>query len=206
MKNTLDEEYFESLLNIKTGGEQKIDNSSLHYNRYEPTSYNVLKSLFNNYTLSPNDSFVDFGSGKGRLPIFINYMFNCNATGIEMNSYFHKEALLNKENYLKKHKNSNNTITFIKSFAENYKVSKEDTIFYFFNPFSIQIFMKVVDKILLSLEENKRKVQIILYYPSEDYIFFLENSTFFNLVKEIPIPKLYSNNSRESFLIYELNY
>lgn len=30
----MDEQYYEKLFNIKTSGEQKIFNDSLHYNRY----------------------------------------------------------------------------------------------------------------------------------------------------------------------------
>ena len=43
------EQDYEKLLNIKTAGEQKIFNESLHYNRYEPTAYSVLKILSEQY-------------------------------------------------------------------------------------------------------------------------------------------------------------
>ncbi|EGT5620192.1 SAM-dependent methyltransferase, partial [Clostridium perfringens] len=52
------EQYFEKLLNIKTSGEQKIFNESLHYNRYEPTSYDVLEAMCSQYEFSEEDSLI----------------------------------------------------------------------------------------------------------------------------------------------------
>jgi hypothetical protein len=59
---------------------------------------------------------------------------------------------------------------------------------------------------LVSVEKFKREVDVILYYPSEDYIYYLENHTSFELIKEIPLPGLYENNANERFLIYRLAY
>lgn len=201
------EEFCENILNIKTSGIQQIDDKFYHYNRYEPTDYRALDLLFSNYDLLETDSIVDFGSGKGRLMFYINYEFNSKVTGIEMNFNYIRESLENKENYLKKYKKKEDKITFLNILAEDYEVSKEDTKFYFFNPFSIQIFMKVIDNILDSVDDYYRKIDIVLYYPSEDYIYYLENNTAFTLKKEVDVSKLYKHyDSREKFLIYTLSY
>jgi hypothetical protein len=89
-------------------------------------------------------------------------------------------------------------------FAEEYNINPSDNKFYFFNPFSIQIFIKVIGNILTSVEEYERTVDVILYYPSDDYIYFLENNTAFVLLNEIKLPYLYDNDSRHSFLVYRL--
>lgn len=201
------EEFCENILNIKTSGIQQIDDKFYHYNRYEPTDYRALDLLFSNYDLLETDSIVDFGSGKGRLMFYINYEFNSKVTGIEMNFNYIRESLENKESYLKKYKKKEDKITFLNILAEDYEVSKEDTKFYFFNPFSIQIFMKVIDNILDSVDDYYRKIDIVLYYPSDDYIYYLENNTAFTLKKEIDVSKLYKHyDSREKFLIYTLSY
>ncbi|MGL5869045.1 SAM-dependent methyltransferase [Clostridium chrysemydis] len=201
------EEFCENILNIKTSGIQQIDDKFYHYNRYEPTDYRALDLLFSNYDLLETDSIVDFGSGKGRLMFYINYEFNSKVTGIEMNFIYIRESLENKESYLKKYKKKEDKITFLNILAEDYEVSKEDTKFYFFNPFSIQIFMKVIDNILDSVDDYYRKIDIVLYYPSDDYIYYLENNTAFTLKKEIDVSKLYKHyDSREKFLIYTLSY
>lgn len=202
----MNDQHFEKLLNIKTCGEQKEFYESFHYNRYEPTSYYALESLFSNYELKSTDSVIDFGCGKGRLNFYLNYMFNCYVTGIEMNNFFYDEALDNKKNFLKDHNKKDYKINFANCLAENYEIKPKDNKFYFFNPFSLQIFMRVVANILISVEEHIREVDILIYYPSEDYIYYLENCTPFTLKQEVKLYGLYDLDDRERFLVYTLNF
>lgn len=66
--------------------------------------------------------------------------------------------------------------------------------------------MKVIHNILRSVEENPRDVELILYYASDDYRYFLDNQTIFELKDEIILPHLYEHNPYEKFLIYRLAY
>jgi SAM-dependent methyltransferase len=198
------EYYYDKLMGIKTRGDQEGFNQSFHYHRYEPTPYSALEELFNNYKLTSSDQIVDFGCGKGRLNFLIHYQFNATVVGIEMNEDFFQEAIENRKSYFKKTNSSNDNIYFYCCLAEEYQVEPLDNRFYFFNPFSIQIFMKTINNILLSVEKSERNIELILYYPSEDYIYYLENDTSFELKKEIILPYLYEQNANERFLIYQL--
>lgn len=200
----MDEQYYENLLNIKTSGKQDLNETSIHYNRYEPTDYSSLEKFFSEYSLKETDSIIDFGSGKGRLNFFINNKFNAKVTGIEMNTFFYNEALKNKSSYIECSKKDENKISFINCLAEEYSIKDEDNIFYFFNPFSLQIFIKVLENILISFCKCSRQIDIILFYPSTDYIFFLENSTLFNLVLELKLDN-FKNDPNERFLVYRLS-
>lgn len=199
------EQDYENLLNIKTSGKQDLDETTIHYNRYEPTDYEALDKFFGEYKINSEDFIVDFGCGKGRLNFYLNYFYKCTATGIEMNNYFYKQALSNKKAYLEKHKKDEDKINFVCAFAEKYDIKPKENKFYFFNPFSVEIFMKVIDNIIGSVYENKRHIEIILFYPSDDYIFFLENYTLFMLEKEIRLDN-FKNDSRDRFLVYKLDY
>ena len=186
------EQSFEKLLNISTSGNQKNFNEFIHYNRYEPTSYYVLEAILHNYPLLESDNIVDFGSGKGRLNFFLNYFFKCKVTGVEMNKYYYEEALENMKNYLSKNKGHDcSKISFVNCIAEDYEINSKENKFYFFNPFSVQIFIKVVTNIIYSVVDEYRPVDLILYYPSDDYIYYLENYTIFHLIKEINLNKHY---------------
>jgi SAM-dependent methyltransferase len=200
------EQYYDELLNIKTIEEQDGFNESFHYHRYEPTPYSALEKLFNQYKLNNIDNVVDFGCGKGRLNFYINYLFDANVLGIEMNEEFYQEAIENRESFLKKTGNSKDKIQFQCCLAEQYQISPQDNKFYFFNPFSIQIFMSIVNNILRSVEKYEREIELILYYGSEDYLYFLEDQTVFVLKEEIILEGLYEDNPRERFLIYRLAY
>ncbi|MEQ8154900.1 MAG: SAM-dependent methyltransferase [Clostridiaceae bacterium] len=201
----MDEQNYEKLLNIKTSGEQKIFNESIHYNRYEPTSYSALEILSEKYEFTADDSVVDFGCGKGRLNFYINHFFGSAVTGIEMNAFFYKEAIDNKREYFRKHKKRRDNINFLNIFAEKYNINPADNKFYFFNPFSIQIFIKVLGNILISAGEYQRTIDIILYYSSDEYIYYLKNNTPFELFKQIKLPDLSDNDPRESFWVYRLD-
>ncbi|WP_066295270.1 methyltransferase [Bacillus sp. FJAT-29937] len=195
------ERTFDALLNIRTGGDQKGFNQSLHYHRYESTPYSALDLLFNQYELKSTDRLVDFGCGKGRLNFFTNYLFQSTAVGVEMNEGYYEEALENRQRYVKKFRNRKDDIHFHCCLAEEYEIDPADNRFYFFNPFSIQIFMRVINNILLSVEKYKRDIELILYYPSEDYFYFLENQTVLELKQELLLPESV-HNPNERFLIY----
>ena len=76
----------------------------------------------------------------------------------------------------------------------------------YINPFSVQIFIKVVTNIIYSVVDEYRPVDLILYYPSDDYIYYLENYTIFQLIKEIKLNKHYEQDNREKILVYRLQY
>lgn len=202
----MDEKYYDAVLNIKTVGEQKGFYKSLHYHRYEPTPYFALEQLFNKYELKSSDRIVDFGCGKGRLNFYIHHFYHASVVGIEMNETFYQEAIENRDSYLKKSKTSKDKIHFHCCLAQEYEIDPLDNRFYFFNPFSVQVFMNVINNILLSVEKAEREVELVLYYPSEDYIYFLDSQTSFELKEEVILPGLYERNSNERFLIYQLVY
>lgn len=200
----MDEREYDRMLRIRTVGTREWLNQSAHYNRYEATPYVALDELFLNYHLEKADQVVDFGCGKGRLAFYLHHRFQVAVTGIEMSGQLYQEALENQENYMRKMRKMDHLIRFECCLAEEYEVDVADNRFYFFNPFSIQIFMKVIDNILRSVEQQKRSVDIILYYPTADYSEFLETDTPFELLQEVRVPGLYEQNDNERFLVFRL--
>lgn len=195
---------YEKFLNIKTTSSQQGFYESIHHNRYEATSYSALDILFKNILLTSEDCLIDFGCGKGRLSFYLNYNFNCKVKGIEMNSNYIDDCIKNKNNFLKSFNRQKNKLLFFNEYAEKYIISNEDNKFYFFNPFSTQIFIKVMNNIMLSLENFYRSIDIILYYPSDDYIYYLENYTGFTLSDEIKLTDISPFDPRNKFVIYSI--
>ncbi len=184
-------------LNIRTE-EIQSDNKHSYYNhRYEPTSYEILDLLFNEYTLSSNDTLIDYGCGKGRLNFYVNCRFHCNAIGVELNKEYYMDAIKNLVSYTGTFKHK---IEFKCVPAQEYRVRDKENYFYFFNPFSIEIFRKVISNILLSIEQAPRKCTLFLFYPDNEYLFYLDNYTTFKLLEEIKLP--HSKDERNCFAIY----
>ncbi|MFC0470390.1 methyltransferase [Halalkalibacter kiskunsagensis] len=200
------EHYYDKLLNINTKGVQKERNKVVHYNRYEPTPYSAIEKLFESYQLKSSDRLVDFGCGKGRFSFYIHYFYKASAVGVEMNGAFYQEAIENQDRYARKVKNESHHIHFYCGLAEEYEIDHRDNRFYFFNPFSVQIFMKVINNILLSYENSERQVELILYYAPDEYVHYLETQTFFEFKEEISLVTDYNQDPFERFLIYQLSY
>lgn len=95
------EKYYEELLNIKTTGDQSWDETKKCYHPYEPTPYFALDKLFESYYINEKDSVIDFGCGKGRLNFYLNYNYNCNVLGIEMDENFYNQCMENKKSIWK---------------------------------------------------------------------------------------------------------
>ncbi|WKA50670.1 SAM-dependent methyltransferase [Planococcus liqunii] len=199
----MNEQQRDERLNIRTAKSQAGFPGSLHHNRYEPTPYALLDILFGEYRLAPEDRLVDFGCGKGRLNFYVHHRFDVESAGVEMDEAFYEEALENRAHYEKKYRQAKGKIDFCCCLAQDYGVAPGDNRFYFFNPFSIQIFMSTVNNILNSVEEAPRQVELILFFPSEDYVDYLEHRTLFEQTAEIPLPGM-ERDLRERFLIYRL--
>ncbi len=195
MKN-LTEQQIDLKLNITTTGTRSSSHKQ-HY-AYEPTPYNDLFLLFKKIKLKSSDYFVDFGSGKGRVCFLVNYLFSSSVKGIEANAHTYGDALANLKNYQTKAK-TNDKIAFHLGLAEKHIIAAQDNIFFFFNPFTVQIFKKVITNIISSVKENPRKITIILAYPIIEYVSYIIDHT--NLIVKDYIEGTKNDHKFNKFLI-----
>lgn len=191
----MNEQQFEKLLNITTAGFQYGYPKLAKYHRYEPTPYEGLEQLFEHYELPERAVFVDMGCGKGRVPIYIHHCFTVPAIGIEMDSKFFAEAEHNRAQYLKKARHIV-PLVFHHEMAEQYAVKSVDNVFFFFNPFSVHVFRQVMNNIVDSINQYPREVHIILYYPSEDYLQYLQDVLQCTLLIEVKLRGQKNRNER----------
>lgn len=187
-------------LSIQTEEIQTNGKDTYYCHRYEPTPYAVLDTLFSYYKPSPQDVLVDYGCGLGRLNFYAEKLFSICSTGVEYSFPYYQRA----QNNLQTYNGNKDNIRFVHCRAEDYIVSSEETLFYFFNPFSIEIFRSVVNRILYSQQENPRKITVILYYPEDEILFYLEQHTMFQRMDEFASSDTVSNDRRERFVLYFL--
>ena len=200
----MNEHETDRLLGIQTAGVQDWGLRSIHDNRYEATPYEGLDALLDEYRIGRTSSVVDFGCGKGRTAFYINHRTGASVTGVEMDGQLYLDALENRNLYMIKKKNRlKGSVTFIRSRAEAYRADPLDNVFYFFNPFSVSLFAKVLSNILKSVEEHPRTADLILYYPTLDYLSHLENHSPFIHLKDVPVPGLSEKNPNERFSIWQ---
>lgn len=194
------EKMYDKKLNIKTTGIREWGTKIIHYNRYEATPYTALDKLFQAYKIDKNHKVVDFGCGRGRVAFYIHNRFHVPVTGVEAHDRTYEEALNNKFRYKQKSKHIKAPIKLEYGLAEHYEIELTDNLFYLFNPFSVNIFKKVVHNILKSIKKETRPIDMILYYPIPEYKLFLNNHTPFQMINKIPVPT--TADSLEKFVIY----
>lgn len=191
----LSERKIDRLLNIKTRGTRNPKEKD-HF-RYEATPYKDLLLLFDKLKLTKDDHFVDFGSGKGRVCFLVDHLYNATTYGLEINRETYHDALLNLTDY-KEHK-KDVRINFINEYAEKYNILDKQNVFFFFNPFTVNIFEDVIKNIIDSLNKHKRKITIILTYPIVDYVEFILTNTNFIVVDYIEAQN--KKEKRNKFII-----
>lgn len=194
------ERKIDQALRIRTTGIREWRDRSVPYNRYEPTPYEALDTLFKHYKINRNARVVDFGCGRGRVSFYIHHRFHVPVKGIEVHELTYEEALDNKAGYRQAAGHIAAPIRFMYGLAEQYEIQPIDKVFYFFNPFAVQIFKRVVSNIMQSVQQHPRTVDIILYYPLASYKSFLKKSTPFKLIAKVKVPG--ALDQKEKFLIY----
>jgi len=139
---------------------------------YTPTSWLALlrlKAILEDMDISEKDTFIDFGSGKGRvLFLAAHYAFRM-VIGVDLSRALNQIARRNIDRNL--NRLVCKTIQLITSDAEHFEIPDTTTVAYFYNPFLGQVFTKTVDGIRSSLERNSREFRLIYAYPvMHDYV------------------------------------
>lgn len=172
------------------------------YNRYEATPYHALEQFIQFYRFRMDGRVVDFGCGRGRVMFFIHRHFQVPVVGIEAHDKTYEEAIDNKASYRLKSQHVSSPIRLKYGLAEHYEIKHNDNCFYFFNPFSGKIFSRVISNILKSVKGNPRTIEVILYYPLQDYKEVLELNSF-RLINKIKVPG--AEDRLEKFLVYRFS-
>lgn len=197
----MNERKYDYALNIHTVGiREQPQKVADQHNRYEATPYKALERLIQVFDVKPTHHLIDFGCGRGRTMFFIHHHFDIPVVGIEANDDTFEEALSNYESYLRIAKDATAPIQFLFGLAEDFEIEQEANLFYFFNPFSLKIFKKVIYNILRSVKETPRTAEIIFYYPLPEFQRFLKEHTPFVPVQEINIPGIHGQHGK--FIIY----
>lgn len=193
------EEKWDKKLNILTIGRDESHADKYHH-PYEPTPYSVLLRIAECPYINESSKVMDYGCGRGRVGFFLAHSAGCTVTGVEFDPETYRAACSNLERFRIKNK-----VSFICGYAENIFPS-ESNVFYFFNPFSVEILRSVMGKIIESYYDDPRRLRFFFYYPSDEYISYLMTVSELDFVDEIDCRDLFEgNNPRERVMIFEIS-
>jgi SAM-dependent methyltransferase len=157
----------------------------------------VLERLAESGHIRRKDRLLDYGCGKGRVPLFMASAIGCRAAGID-----HAQKLVDIAVENRRSARLGDRVTFACARAEQYEI-RDENVFFFFNPFSEKIFDSVLRRLELSRLESPRPMKVICYFPSEAYIQCLDALPGLKPVDDIDCNDLFSSHSaRERILVY----
>ncbi len=164
------ERQYEKQFNINTHSIVNLDSLTLaganseQLHHYQGASYFVLITLFKKLPLHLKDKpFIDYGCGKGRALFVAEYCGFTNLIGVDIAKELIEDANQNKLLYKKI--NPSSKIDFYFEDAITYQIPREAKVFYFFNPFGLEIMQKVIENIKESVASNPRKVYCLYLNP-----------------------------------------
>ena len=199
MKADKNEEKWDRLLMIRTTGRDDSHADQYRY-PYEPTPYSVLERLAQSGRIRKKQVLLDYGCGKGRVDFFLASQAGCRSIGIEYDDRIYEKAVENQKAAV-----SSGRVRMEQANAEMFPVPPEVDRIYFFNPFSVEILQKVMNRILDFYYEQMRPIQLFFYYPSDEYLSYLMTVDELMFEDEIECGDLFpGEDPRERIVIFEL--
>jgi len=138
-----------------------------HAIQYQPTSsldLAVLLDCVSRQTDLREFSFVDFGSGKGRVTLMASEFPFRSVAGVEFSAVLHKAACENIATFRSTHQMCRD-VTSICQDATDYQLPDGPIVTFFFNPFDAVIMSRVLSNIEKSVERELREVLCIYHNP-----------------------------------------
>ncbi len=159
---------YENLLGIDT--EEACAKNDISLNRdmvpYEPTHYRRLQRILAAMKLTPEDTFIDLGCGKGRVVCSVARMRVRKIVGVELDAALADIC----ERNLVRMKGAQSPVEIVRSDAVNYRFTDETAVF-IFNPFGYRTLSSVIDNLARSLAARPRKLRIAYLNPLHRSLF-----------------------------------
>ena len=143
-------------------------------NAYEPTAEPLIHQLLDALPPIQHDrfTFVDYGSGKGRiLLVAAEFPFRA-IVGVEFVKHFHDIALLNFKRY-RTPKQKCFALSSVLMDAADFEPPEGPCVFFLHNPFKFALLTRVMEKIQRSIQEHPREVYVVYWCARPTYIEYM---------------------------------
>jgi SAM-dependent methyltransferase len=158
-------------------------------NSYSPSSWGVLKRILSPSEVSPEDVFIDIGSGMGRVVFEAARYPSHRVIGVEVAPQLTEAARTGIER--NRHRLACQNVELVSADAVEYEIPGDVTVAYFANPFEGETFKAVIGNLLDSLDRNPRRLRLVYVEPSQSE--YLERTGRFRFVR----------NWRRGFRVWE---
>ncbi len=135
--------------------------------RYEPTPVDAfertVRALEAVSSRLDTLTFVDIGSGKGKVVLLASTFPFGKVVGVELYPEFHALAVENLERFPEAQRRCG-TVELVEIDAARYSIPPEAVALYFFNPFPVEILRAVLDNIEASIRDHPDRPLFVIYY------------------------------------------
>jgi SAM-dependent methyltransferase len=129
-------------------------------------------------------TFIDMGSGKGRvLFVAAEYPFR-KVIGVEFSNDLHEEALANLKGYKYRGRRCAD-IEPVHADAREFEFPNENLVIYLFNPFGPEVMGRMLANLERSIEQHPRHVIVVMLWPEQSH-----------LVEQMPVMRVYRKTRR----------
>ena len=189
----------DALLGIRTTGRDE-SHATQDNSPYEPTPYAVLDRLASSGLVGKRNVLVDYGCGKGRVGLYLAYQVRCRSVGVEVDPWLFECA---QRNHATTHA-PQARVSFELADAATWEVPAEADRFYFFNPFSAEVFARVLGQIRASLDAHPRAAALLCYYPDDAYVELLARTPWLEACVPVECRALFGagDDPRERVAVY----
>jgi hypothetical protein len=173
---------------IETATEARLEDYQLddpERVRYVATGRFVVPRVLRRIGVGPDDVFIDFGSGKGRVVYQAAQFPFKRVIGVEIAEELNRIARYNIDH--NRDRLVCGDVELVTEDAVSYQVPDDVTVAYFYHPFEGRIFARVIDNLVASLDRTPRQLRIIYVYP-KGANYLLENDQF-ELERKMKAPR-----------------
>jgi len=159
--------------------------------RYQPTPVAPLRSILGNLDIDhARFTFVDIGSGKGRVLLLASEFPYKKIIGVEISHRVHRVAERNFATWKNRRQRCRN-LQSICTDAGEYRFPEDPLVLFFFTPFTSAVLARVIDNLKNSMAGNPRPVHIVYFGSSREWIDFFQTLHFTFKQIHRPIPFLH---------------
>ncbi len=150
---------WKNLQDLTVDSENKV-----HGVRYQASKAAPLVQLLNTFEIPKDGTFVDFGSGKGRVLLLAVQCGFRHVIGVEFSSQLCDVARSNVA-ALKQRLGRPINVEIVEIDAAKFEILEDQTVFYLYNPFNEVVLSQVMANLRDSLSRSARKVCLIYNTP-----------------------------------------
>ncbi len=135
---------------------------------YEPTPIKVISSIFGMLPINyPEFTFIDYGSGKGRVLLCASEYDFAKIIGVEIDRSLHNVAKDNLKKWKSRSRKCFN-IEYKNMNAIKFDLPLEPLVIFFYTPFFGAVFEKIVDNIRVYIKNTNFPIYIIYIGVNQD--------------------------------------